>query len=158
MDNRDNAEMVITELNNEDVLALLGMSPEDKIYILPESNKDGVDILNEYSPDMRKIATANGIECEVIHGEEYYFLDLKSSEVILPLILGITSNACFELIKMIIQKYFISSPNTLKVRIITKNKKRKNVESKYEKIELKGTANDVLKAMKMLQSKDNNDE
>ncbi|MDE2194693.1 hypothetical protein [Pseudomonas sp.] len=62
---------------------------ENVAYIMPEGSADGVDVLNEFSPDLRKDLKEFGVKAVVVKGEAHTYQALRSADIILPLIFGI---------------------------------------------------------------------
>jgi hypothetical protein len=62
---------------------------EGVAYIMPESSNEDIDLINEYSPDLRKDLMASGIQSVVVRGDKHNYLALRSADIILPLIFGI---------------------------------------------------------------------
>lgn len=151
----DNSSFKCTRslISDEDVMSILGKKPNDTMYILPESKDIDLDILNVLTPNLKKIASRERIPCEVIHGDKYEYLELKSSTVILPFVISLSASICCELLILFIKKFFCNSQNTLKVRMITKKKNINGIKkSKYEKIEIEGKAESVVEALEKIKS------
>lgn len=139
-------------LSNEEVVKLMNelnrrnIEIEDNcIYIFPECTEPS-DIINEFAPDFMKLAKLNNIQCKLIYNENNYsYLSLRDSEILLPIIIGAAGSLLSELIK----HYLLKLPNTsskIKVRMITKKKSN----SPYSKIEISGDASSVLEALRMV--------
>lgn len=110
------------------------------------------DLINEYSPNLYKVAKANSIPCTIIYNEnDYEYLSLRDSEILLPFIISLSAGACYDLLKYFITRFFKEKKN-LKVRLITKKEK----ETKYREIEMKGDAEGVIKALEILKESENN--
>lgn len=109
---------------------------EGVAYIMPESCDKDVDLLNEYSPDMRKDFQEQGIDSVVVKGDKHNYLGLRSADVILPLIFGIPFAVFANFITVWIQSN-LESGKTVKVKYI------KEEEGKYKEIEVEGTESEV---------------
>lgn len=122
------------------------------VYILPEVSTSGKgDLINEYSPDLKKFAKTKNIPCSLIYDKDNYdYLSLRDSEILLPFIISLSAAACYDLLKPYIIRFFNEKKN-LKVRLITKRKK----ESEYRKIVIKGDAEEVVRALEVLKGDEN---
>ncbi len=143
----ETCKIIKTNLSNKEVVNLLGREPGKEISILPESS-DSRTLLNEYAPDMKKLATNEKIPCEVIYNDDYEFLELRSADIILPFIISLSASLCCELFIVFIKRFFSQSTSTLRVRMISK--KEKEDGSEYEKTEISGSANEVVKALEII--------
>ena len=143
----------IEEITSHPLLEMLSTDEiRERVCIMPESVSNEDYILNEYAPDFNKIAHKENIPSKLIisdDDEKNQFLDLKDADILLPFIISISAAFCYDLIKAFVLRYvsdFIGK--TIKARIITKRKRN----SKYEKIELKGDAESVIKALEVLRN------
>ena len=112
-------------------------------YIMPESSKAGVDLLNEHAPDLRKDFKDMGINSIVVKGEQHNYLGLRSADIILPLIFGIPFAVFANFITKWIDSYLEKS-KVLKVRYI------KQEGDKYTEIVMEGTGDDIKKTLDSL--------
>ncbi len=126
-----------------DVQKLISVLSQRKIdycdgvaYIMPESCDEGVDLLNEYAPDIRKDFKERGIESVVVRGEQHNYFALRSADVILPLIFGIPFAIFANFITDWIKEN-LSGDKTVRVKYIKKDK------GKYKEIIVEGTGNEV---------------
>lgn len=124
----------------------------EMVYILPEVTGEK-DLINEFSPNLYKVAKANNIPCTIIYSEnDYEYLSLRDSEILLPFIISLSAGACYDLLKYFITRFFIEKKD-LKVRLITKKEK----ETEYREIEMEGDAEGVIKALEILKESENNE-
>ncbi|NFH89936.1 MULTISPECIES: hypothetical protein [unclassified Clostridium] len=132
-------EKMLSEINNRGVEFL-----NDNIYILPETMSEK-DILNEFAPDVRKVSTLNKVPCEIVYNKDNYsYLSLRDSDIVLPLIVSVTSGVIVEVLKYYIEKNKNNlNKKSLEVKLITKKEKALN----YKKIEIRGDADSVLEAL-----------
>lgn len=116
---------------------------EGVAYILPESSDDGVDIINEYAPDLKKYFKDSGIESVVVKGEQHKYLALRSADIILPLIYGIPfcvfANFLTDWIKDNLEE-------SKKIRV----KYIKEEGDKYKEIIIEGTGSEVVEVLDRL--------
>ncbi|WP_024300204.1 hypothetical protein [Methylomicrobium lacus] len=112
-------------------------------YIMPESSNDGIDIINEHAPDLRKDLKESGIESVVVRGENHNYLALRSIDTILPLIYGIPfavfANFITDWIKDNLEE-------NKKVRV----KYIKEEGDKYKEIIIEGTESEVKEVLDRL--------
>lgn len=121
------------------------MEDGQRIYIIPEFVGEKC-VVNEYTPDLYKIAIKNNVPCRMVYdNDNYEYLSLRDSEILLPFLVSVAAGACYDLLKHFIVRYFSGKKN-LKVRLITKKKK----ETEFRKIEIKGDADGVLQALDIL--------
>ncbi|GKV93168.1 hypothetical protein PEC301645_06150 [Pectobacterium carotovorum subsp. carotovorum] len=116
---------------------------ENVAYIMPEGNSDGLDILNEYSPDLRKDLKEFGINSVVVKGEKHTYQALRSADIILPLILGIPFSVLANFLTDWLKKN-IKKDKTVSVKFIKKD------GEKYKKINIEGSVEDVEKIINSL--------
>lgn len=109
---------------------------EDVAYIMPEGSADGVDILNEYSPDLRKDFKEFGVKAVVVKGETHTYQALRSADIILPLILGIPFAILANFLTDWLKKN-IPKDKTVSVKFIKKE------GDNYKKIVVEGSAAEV---------------
>lgn len=78
------------------------------VYILPEVSTSGKgDLINEYSPDLKKFAKTKNIPCSLIYDKDNYdYLSLRDSEILLPFIISLSAAACYDLLKPYIIRFF----------------------------------------------------
>lgn len=120
------------------------------VYIIPEQAGEKC-VMNEYAPDLYKIAKRNNVPCTMIYDQDNYeYLSLRDSEILLPFLISFAASACYDLLKLFIMRFFSGQKN-LKVRLITKKKK----ETEFRRIEIKGNAESVLQALEILEEDDN---
>ncbi|MBO1249934.1 hypothetical protein J1777_08890 [Comamonas denitrificans] len=116
---------------------------ENVAYIMPEGSADGIDILNEYSPDLRKDLEEFGVNSVVVKGDEHTYKALRSADIILPLILGIPfavlANFLTDWLRSNIEK-----GKTVSVKFIKKD------GEKYKEITIEGLGEDVEKIIESL--------
>lgn len=143
-------EGLVSENDLELILKKLPViADENMIYILPELSEEK-DYINEYSPDLNKIAKKENIPCTIIYDKENYeYLSLRDSEILLPFIISLSASAGFELIKFFVIRFF-ENKNNLKVRIVTKKEK----DADYRKIEIEGDTDGVVRALEILKDGD----
>lgn len=146
---------VISKNEVEKLLISVEQCENDKmVYILPEASESKEeDLINEYSPDLKKFAKANNIPCLLIYNKDSYsYLSLRDSEILLPFIISLSAAVCYDLLKPFIIRFFNNKMN-LKVRLITKKKRK----SEYHKIEIRGDAKEVVKALEILKEGEEDD-
>ena len=123
----------------------------DMIYILPEENNPEQCVLNEFSSECKNIAKEKSIPCEVIYNKNNYrYLVLRDSQIILPFIISYAANLCYDFFKTVICKRFKNVKN-LKVRMFVINDYNNN---SVKKIEIEGDAESVLKAVDLIKKED----
>jgi hypothetical protein len=116
---------------------------EGVAYIMPESSNDGMDIINEYAPDLRKDFIASGIESVVVRGEGHSYLALRSVDIILPLIYGIP----FAVFANFITEWIRSNlEESKKVRV----KYVKEEDGNYKEIIIEGNGGEVNEILERL--------
>jgi len=121
------------------------------VYIIPERTGEKC-LLNEFAPDLCKIAKGNNISCTMVYDHDNYeYLSLRDSEILLPFLISLAAGACYDLLKLFITRFFPERKN-LKVRLITK----KRAETEFQRIEIKGDAENVLHALEILKEDDEN--
>ncbi|MGE8517047.1 MAG: hypothetical protein ACN6OM_10565 [Alcaligenes nematophilus] len=116
---------------------------ENVAYIMPEGSADGIDILNEYSPDLRKDLEEFGVNSVVVKGDKHTYKALRSADIILPLILGIP----FAVLANFLTDWLrsnIERGKTVSVKFIKKDGK------KYKEITIEGLGEDVEKIIESL--------
>ena len=149
-----NVELETAEVDEDELKKLIGdlhelhESQDSLICIVPESSADGIDLLNYYSADMRKLAKQHNIPCRVIHGDKYKYIDLKDSDIVLPFLISLSASACYDLLKIFITKFFLHSPDKLKIKMTVKDKKN----SLYKNIKISGSTEGVLRALEILEN------
>ena len=156
-DGFDGFDLKITRISDEEVQRIAQMAgglQDGIIYIMPESRSKEFDLLNKYSADLKKFAAKENITCELVHGNEYKYLELKDSDVILPFTVSFSASAVYDLIKSFITRSFPRDTNNLQVKINTKRKKNLF----YEKIEISGKPEGVLKALELLKNDESGSE
>lgn len=109
---------------------------QDVAYIMPEGSADGVDILNEYSPDLRKDLKEFGVKAIVVKGEVHTYQALRSADIILPLIFGIPFAILANFLTDWLKKN-IPKDKTVSVKFIKKE------GTSYKKIVVEGSAAEV---------------
>ena len=74
------------------------------VYILPEVSTSGKgDLINEYSPDLKKFAKTKNIPCSLIYDKDNYdYLSLRDSDSFFLLVINLTFKFFFSLKKRII--------------------------------------------------------
>ncbi|MFJ3044783.1 hypothetical protein ACIPEN_03025 [Herbaspirillum chlorophenolicum] len=112
-------------------------------YIMPESSSDGLDLLSEHSPDLRKDFKEYGIDSVVVKAAQYKYLALRSADIILPLIFGIPFAIFANFATDWIRKN-VSGNKTVRLKFI------KEDEGKYKEIVVEGTGDDVKKILDSL--------
>lgn len=119
---------------------------ENVAYLMPEGSADGIDILNEHSPDLRKDLEEFGVNAVVVKGNEHTYQALRSADIILPLILGIPfavlANFLTDWLRSNIEK-----DKTVSVRFIKKD------GEKYKEITIEGLGKDVEKIIDSLKER-----
>lgn len=140
-----------SKLSEDKVQALLNsfskhnIKIEDEyIYLFPEEDGEKT-IINEFSPDIMKIAKKHNIKCEIIYNKENYsYLSLRDSEILLPIIMDASNGILINFIYDYIKNNFIhKNKSKLKVRIIKKEK------DSYSEIDISGEGEYVLEALKL---------
>ena len=121
---------------------------EEYVYILPEGMEANLYLLSKYAPDMKKIGKKEGISCELIHGDEYDYLQLKDADVVLPKLVSRSPYMAFNLIKIFVNRYFVNTSSKIKVRMLVATLSGEA----FERIELYGTSGEVLEAIGALES------
>lgn len=115
-------------------------------YIMPEGSEDGVDLLNEYAPDLRKDFTESAIDSVVVKGSKHNYIGRRSADIILPLIWGIP----FSIFANFMTDWLRDNvPNGKIVRL----KYIKKDEGNYKEITVEGNSKDVEKILKNLMEK-----
>jgi hypothetical protein len=112
-------------------------------YIMPESSSEGVDLLNEYAPDLRKDFRDMGIDSIVVRGEQHNYFALRSADIILPLIFGIP----FAVFANFLTKWIDSHLENDKV-VRVKYVKREG--DKHKEIVIEGTGDEVKEILDSL--------
>ncbi|MGE6178383.1 hypothetical protein [Aeromonas salmonicida] len=112
-------------------------------YIMPESSSDGVDLLNEYAPDLRKDFSDMGIQSIVVRGEKHNYLALRSADIILPLIFGIPFAVFANFITKWIDSY-LGNGKVVRVKYINQ------AGDKYKEIVIEGTGDEVKEILNSL--------
>lgn len=140
-------------ISEEDAKKLIGLDnatiEAEMIYIAPEYLKPKC-LINEYSPNLNKVAKKEKIPCTLVYNEsDYDYLALRDSEILLPFLISISASAAYELMKYFVLRFFVDKKN-LKIRIINKNKR----DGQYRKIEIKGDAYSAIEALRILQEED----
>lgn len=131
------------EINEVDIKSVKSILSDRNIefregvaYIMPESSNDGVDIINEHSPDLNKDFKESGIESVVVRGERHNYLALRSIDTILPFIYGIP----FSVFANFITKWIMNNlEENKKIRV----KYIKEEGGKYKEIIIEGTGGEV---------------
>lgn len=122
---------------------------EAMVYIIPERTSEKC-LVNEFAPDLCKIAKRNNMSCTMVYDHDNYeYLSLRDSEILLPFLISLAAGACYDLLKLFITRFFLGRKN-LKVRLITK----KGKGAEFQKIEIKGDAESVLRALEILKEGD----
>lgn len=120
-------------------------SPEI-IYILPEENNSNQCVLNEYTPEIKKLAKLKNFSCEVIYDKNNCdYLVLRDSQIILPFIVSLTASLCCDFLIYIISRKFEKEKN-LKVRMFVMNDNENNVSE----IVIEGDTESVLKTLEII--------
>jgi hypothetical protein len=109
---------------------------ENVAYIMPEGSADGIDILNEYSPDLRKDLIEFGVKAIVVKGGAHTYQALRSADVILPLILGIPFSILANFLTDWLRQN-IEKDKTVSVKFIKKEGEN------YKEINIEGSGVDV---------------
>lgn len=109
---------------------------QDVAYIMPEGSVDGVDVLNEYSPDLRKDLKDFGVKAVVVKGETHTYRALRSADIILPLIFGIPFSILANFLTNWLKEN-IPKDKTVSVKFIKKE------GGNYKKIVVEGSAAEV---------------
>ena len=110
---------------------------------MPEGSADGIDILNEHSPDLRKDLEEFGMNAVVVKGNEYTYQALRSADIILPLIFGIPFSVLANFLTDWLRSN-IEKDKTVSVRFIKKD------GEKYKEITIEGLGKDVEKIIDSL--------
>lgn len=136
--NEINLESYIKELFDRKI------TYEEKVaYIMPEGTADGIDILNENSPDLKKDLKEFGIKSLVVKGEKHTYQAFRSADVILPLIFGIPFSVLANFLTDWLRKN-IGGDKTVSVKFI------KEDEGKYKEIIIEGSREEVEKIINSL--------
>lgn len=112
-------------------------------YIMPEGSSEGVDLLNEYAPDLRKDFRDMGIDSIVVRGEKHNYFALRSADIILPLIFGIPFAVFANFITKWIDSY-LKNDKVVRVKYV------KPEGNKYKKIVIEGTGDEVKEILNSL--------
>ncbi|EON6315180.1 TPA: hypothetical protein PMB05_003648 [Vibrio cholerae] len=112
-------------------------------YIMPESCSEGVDLLNEYAPDLRKDFRNMGIESIVVRGEQHKYFALRSADIILPLIFGIPFAVFANFITKWIDSY-LENDKVVRVKYV------KREGDKHKEIVIEGTGDKVKEILDSL--------
>lgn len=112
-------------------------------YIMPEGSESGVDLLNEYAPDLRKDFTESAIDSIVVKGSQHNYIGRRSADIILPLIWGIP----FSIFANFITDWIRGNVPDGK---IVELKYIKEDNGNYKEITVKGNRKDVEKILKQL--------
>ncbi|HCE2594381.1 hypothetical protein WOC08_23655 [Vibrio parahaemolyticus] len=136
--------------NEVDINVLLAALSERNVnysdgtaYIMPESSIEGVDLLNEYAPDLRKDFRDMGIESIVVRGEKHNYLALRSADIILPLIFGIPFAIFANFITKWIDSY-LGNEKVVRVKYV------KQEGDKHKEIVIEGTGEEVKEILDSL--------
>lgn len=137
----------VKKVNFEDIKSILisrGIEyTEGVAYIMPEAESDDGDIINEYSPDLRKDFKESSISSVVVRGENHSYLGLRCADIILPLIIGIPF-AIFANFMTDWIKNNINDNKKVRMRYI----REKNGE--HEEILIEGTGDEVIEIIDKL--------
>lgn len=116
---------------------------ENVAYIMPEGSANGIDILNEHSPDLRKDLKEFGVNSVVVKGDAHTYKALRSADIILPLILGIPFSVLANFLTDWLRSN-IEKGKTVSVKFI------KDEGGKYKEITIEGPGEDVEKIIESL--------
>lgn len=113
---------------------------------MPEENNSNQCVLNEYTPEIKKLAKLKNFSCEVIYDKNNCdYLVLRDSQIILPFIVSLTASLCCDFLIYIISRKFEKEKN-LKVRMFVMNDNENNVSE----IVIEGDTESVLKTLEII--------
>lgn len=134
-------------VNLQDLISVLSERDIDfndgVAYIMPESFEENIDLINEYSPDIRKDFQEQGIDSVVVKGANHRYLALRDADIILPLIFGIPFAVFANFITAWIQNN-LSSDKTIRVKYV------KEENGKYKELLIEGSSSEVNEIIESL--------
>jgi len=123
---------------------------EDRDYvILPDSSDDEFDYLNPCTADLKKIfKLKSNIEIGIVSSKKVRHIGLYSSDIILPVIIGVSANVIAGVILFYINRYLKDSDNVQSKIVFKDNKKG------YDSIDFKGSCSDLKEILQEMTSDD----
>ena len=123
---------------------------DDRDYvILPDSSDDEFDYLNPCTADLKKIfKLKSNIDIDIGSNKKVRHIGLYSSDIILPIIIGVSANVIAGVILFYINRYLKNSDN-VQCKVVFKDNKKG-----YDNIDFKGSCSDLKEVLQEMTSDD----
>ncbi|MDD9197484.1 hypothetical protein PVK62_16790 [Aliivibrio sp. S3MY1] len=117
--------------------------------ILPDSSDDEFDYLNPCTADLKKIfKLKSNIEVDIVSNKKIRHIGLYSSDIILPVIIGVSANVIAGVILFYVNRYLKDSDN-VQCKVVFKDNKKG-----YDSVDFKGSCSDLKEILQEMTSDD----